>query len=225
MLQSELLIGAVGWEHENWIGSYYPADLPEDWRFGYYSNQLRSVLLPEEFWQQQNLSEQIELVRDDLYADFRMVLQWSVDEAITDIEAARLFLDKCQPFDANVDAFLVDVSGSDQAAVTRAIETLQNYRPVCISTNDADLEKACLEIEGVSRIWRADLEDSPMQCGQFLVALTTKTDLKEIRFLIEKINAWPQGLSSVRGAALYFENTRAGDTAFQARTIAELMGV
>ena len=49
--------------------------------------------------------------------------------------------------------------------------------------------------------------------------------LQVVPQIIEKINAWPDGLSPVKGAALFFTNDKAPDTAFQARTIAELMGV
>ncbi len=33
-----LLIGACGWLHEGWSGSFYPDDLPADWQMAYYAN-------------------------------------------------------------------------------------------------------------------------------------------------------------------------------------------
>ncbi len=36
-------IGSVGWEHDQWINSYYPEDLPSDWLFSYFSKQFRTV--------------------------------------------------------------------------------------------------------------------------------------------------------------------------------------
>jgi hypothetical protein len=38
--------GCHGWEHERWIGAYYPDDLPPDWRLAYYANEATCVLLP-----------------------------------------------------------------------------------------------------------------------------------------------------------------------------------
>lgn len=38
-------IGSVGWEHERWVSTYYPEDLPSDWLFSYYSKQFRTVWL------------------------------------------------------------------------------------------------------------------------------------------------------------------------------------
>ena len=46
----ELLIGARGWEHAAWQGSFYPDDLPEDWRLSYYANEFQTVLVPESDW-------------------------------------------------------------------------------------------------------------------------------------------------------------------------------
>lgn len=44
----ELIIGARGWNFDHWHNSFYPDGLPEDWRFSYYSNEFRSVLIPWE---------------------------------------------------------------------------------------------------------------------------------------------------------------------------------
>ena len=43
-------IAAYGWEGESWQG-FYPADLPEDWRLDFYSNEFRSVVVPLDMWQ------------------------------------------------------------------------------------------------------------------------------------------------------------------------------
>lgn len=44
---SGLLIGTRGWQYPQWIGQFYPDDLPEEWQLGYYSNELNTVLLSE----------------------------------------------------------------------------------------------------------------------------------------------------------------------------------
>ncbi len=36
---------AVGWDHPAWQGSFYPDDLPADWRLTYYANEVPGVLL------------------------------------------------------------------------------------------------------------------------------------------------------------------------------------
>ncbi|NOY67615.1 MAG: hypothetical protein GXP13_09455 [Gammaproteobacteria bacterium] len=43
-------VGAFGCQHENWIDTYYPEDLPEDWRLDYYSHHFNIILMPENEW-------------------------------------------------------------------------------------------------------------------------------------------------------------------------------
>lgn len=65
----DILIGATGWNHSGWIGSYYPQDLPQDWRLSYYSNELNTVLVPEKDWRDK---QKIDLKRwvDDTHDEF-----------------------------------------------------------------------------------------------------------------------------------------------------------
>jgi len=43
-------VGACDWDHPQWQGSFYPGDLPEDWRLSYYANEFSTVLVPEARW-------------------------------------------------------------------------------------------------------------------------------------------------------------------------------
>jgi len=225
MLQTELLIGTAGWEHEQWIGGFYPQDLPGDWRFGYYTNRLRSVLVPANIWQSPELDDYTNTMLEDLYPEFRMVLQWEMPAGEDAPTHASKFLERSQPVEENVDAYLVEVTGPASSAALKAIELLQAHRPVCLWSRDAQIDIKLSGLDGVSLCWLADAQVQPVTQGQFLVTLTSSTELRGIREIIEKINTWPEGLSSVQGAALFFTNDNAADTAFQARTIAELMGV
>lgn len=44
------LLGLTGWDSEPWCDAYYPADLPDDWRFSYLANEVDCVLLRPEQW-------------------------------------------------------------------------------------------------------------------------------------------------------------------------------
>lgn len=44
--EHRLLIGSRDWEHVSWEDSFYPDDLPADWRLTYYANEFRVVLVP-----------------------------------------------------------------------------------------------------------------------------------------------------------------------------------
>jgi hypothetical protein len=39
-------LGSWGWEHEEWVGPFYPEDLPVDWRLDYYANEFPIVVIP-----------------------------------------------------------------------------------------------------------------------------------------------------------------------------------
>ncbi len=54
--------GAYGWSHAHWSDdsraqSYYPQDLPQEWRLGYYSNDFDRVLVPAASWQEETLPD------------------------------------------------------------------------------------------------------------------------------------------------------------------------
>ena len=45
-----VLVGAEGWQHPQWVGEFYPEDLPAEWQLGFYSNEFRVALIPAEAW-------------------------------------------------------------------------------------------------------------------------------------------------------------------------------
>lgn len=59
-----MLIAAYGWDHTGWCGSYYPEDLPPEWRLAYYANEFSAVVVPAAQWQR---------------ADAATAAQWAVD--------------------------------------------------------------------------------------------------------------------------------------------------
>ena len=50
MTVKSLEVGAFGWQHAGWIDTYYPEDLPEDWRLDFYSHHFNVILMPETEW-------------------------------------------------------------------------------------------------------------------------------------------------------------------------------
>ena len=57
-------VGACDWDHAHWQESFYPDDLPEDWRLTYYANEFSCVLVPEDKWQDADLEEWEDSVPD-----------------------------------------------------------------------------------------------------------------------------------------------------------------
>ncbi len=64
---------AVGWDHPAWQGSFYPDDLPEDWRLTYYANEVPGVLVPQALWCKAD-EAQVESWIDDVGEEFRFYL-------------------------------------------------------------------------------------------------------------------------------------------------------
>lgn len=59
-----MLIASLGWNHAGWCGSFYPDDLPPEWRLAYYANEFRAVVVPAADWQR---------------ADAATAAQWAAD--------------------------------------------------------------------------------------------------------------------------------------------------
>lgn len=68
-----IALGAWGWEHAAWDGSFYSEDLPREWWLTFYSNEFDAVGLDPEAW----LASDIDTLRgwvDDTREGFRFVL-------------------------------------------------------------------------------------------------------------------------------------------------------
>lgn len=66
-------VGAVGWEHDHWRGSFYPDDLPPDWRLAYYNQWFDTVLVPRGRWEQAT-PEELRRWSEETLDRFRFVL-------------------------------------------------------------------------------------------------------------------------------------------------------
>lgn len=67
-------IAAAGWWGLADADAYYPDDLPEDWRLGYFANDHPAVYVPAPAWQGQPV-ESLRAWRDDVNQGFRFFLE------------------------------------------------------------------------------------------------------------------------------------------------------
>jgi hypothetical protein len=67
-------IAAAGWWALTDADAYYPDDLPEDWRLGYFANDHPAVYVPAGAWQSQSI-ESLRAWRDDVHQGFRFFLE------------------------------------------------------------------------------------------------------------------------------------------------------
>ena len=50
MPRGKIEIVPRGWDHADWVGPYYPPDLPRAWRLSYFANEFPGVLVPADVW-------------------------------------------------------------------------------------------------------------------------------------------------------------------------------
>jgi hypothetical protein len=81
--ERHLRFGTLGWRQPDWSQHYYPADLPEDWRLGYYANELSAVLLEPAAWCDQD-EQVLDDWRDETHPGFRFYL---LADAAVDVQA------------------------------------------------------------------------------------------------------------------------------------------
>lgn len=67
-------LGAIGWEHGAWTGSFYPEEMPQEWRLSFYNTQFECVLLPYHDWSARALDE-LNSWREDTLERFRFLLE------------------------------------------------------------------------------------------------------------------------------------------------------
>jgi len=73
LVSSRPLIGARGYGHRSWEGTFYPHDLPREWRFIFYSHRCDAVLVP---LSRQGLDPgRVALWEEEAPPDFQVVLE------------------------------------------------------------------------------------------------------------------------------------------------------
>ena len=92
MTEHVVLIGACGWQHNEWTGEFYPDDLPEEWQLGYYGNEYQVVLVPADYWSADLDTYEQWLEEGD--ESLRMICEWpgkatqeQIDRAVQGINA------------------------------------------------------------------------------------------------------------------------------------------
>ena len=46
----DLIVGARGYLHSHWQDVFYPDDIPEEWRLGFFANEFNALLVPWSQW-------------------------------------------------------------------------------------------------------------------------------------------------------------------------------
>ena len=85
---------ARDWNHAVWAESFYPPDLPEDWRLTYYANEFPGVLVPAERWQATDEAELLDWV-DDVHEGVRFFGELPQPQVTEEDEKRAALLGSC----------------------------------------------------------------------------------------------------------------------------------
>jgi len=229
-MAESILIGTRGWDYPGdsrdgggraasgtaaeWSGGFYPDALPPDWRFSFYCNQLRAVLVPAEAWSAVPAAE-VCAWAEDAFPEFRFVVELSA--------ALPSSLHILEPIQSQVAGLLLRAPATpDKGWLAARLAELTAPFPVCVDLPPAARTPellACLTQYDAGLCWRADTEAEPRPGGKLMVALSSAKAPKDLRRVLEALHA-SQGESSIAG--LFFDRP---DAAQQARLLAELMVV
>ncbi len=166
-MAESILIGTRGWDRPDWTGTFYPDVLPADWRFSFYCNQLRAVLVPAEAWLAAPLAD-VCAWAEDAFPEFRFVVELSA--------ASPSSLDTLAPISSQIAGLLLCAPATpDKGWLTERLAELTALFPVCVDLPPAartpDL-LACLTQYDAGLCWHADTEAEPRPGGKLMVALS-----------------------------------------------------
>ncbi len=227
-MSEPILIGTRGWQQAEWAGDFYPPELPEDWRFCFYSNRLRAALVPGESWHDLNAQAVAQWVEDSDPA-FRFVLElppdWSQLAPGSLAAAFDRFRVLSTPIHSRTAGLVVRATGApDPAWLAALLDAIGEFRPTAVdlpgAQRTAALQSVCTQ-RAAGWCWRCAEEEAPGS-GGLVVALASAVPPRALRRILEQLNG-ARGRDGA--AALFFEGAQAAKAAEEARILAELMAV
>lgn len=221
MRKQELLIGCRGWDHDGWVPAFYPPELPADWRFCFYSNQHRSVLVPEHQLAGADAGRAAGW-RDDCDDEFRFVFELTAALLAPSARRARaVWQRQLAPVRHLTAGFLV-TGAAGHSLYPPAVEAFPGAR--LWWGGPGEVPAVGTETEPMwGRVWRPQREVDPESCDVPLLALAETLQPRRLRGVLETL---AEVASRTGTAALFFDDERNGHASSRdARILAELMGI
>ena len=178
MSEHRLLIGACDWRYPEWVGSFYPDDLPEEWKLGFYSNEFRVVMLPADLELDAEIGE--ELIEDSGENLLFLVEINSPESALERIEVCHRMDDRCGGIVLQAEAFTLE----QIASVLKKCRPL----PVSVCVEQGVKKEAISEFLGetVSLSW--DGQGQPPRAGELNLVRVSDANItpRDMRQIIEQ---------------------------------------
>jgi hypothetical protein len=210
-----LNVGARGWDHDGWRSGFYPEDLPDDWRFAYYCNEFRNVLVPADYWRRYE-REAAEVWIDESGEDFAFFLEVPSEPA--DVAT---FLTWAEPLEGQVGGLLLPAG---VAGLEDLVTAIPSRFPVMLDGRGDPPNPTAWALMDTGRAewcWRPGVGGPGARVG-LMSPPAPSGDLRALRAQIEDFLT--QAVTA-REAFLFFEGAPHSITAMrQVLTIAHLLG-
>lgn len=130
-------IGAYGWCHEQWLGGFYPEELPGHWQFNYYSNRFRTAVIPAS--ESLDMSaRQIDQLLEDIDEQFEFAVAIPESLLIAGESLAEAWGQKWMCLEKKLIGFILEVEADKNAVskIDRAIKLCSPTADVHIFYDD-----------------------------------------------------------------------------------------
>lgn len=207
-VEYSVMIGSCGWEHPAWETSFYPDDLPEEWRMVFYSNEFPVLQLP--------LSRLLDVSAGELD-------EWLEDGQ----EGFRLVVELDAELDSRAEARLLELQQRLMALIIthEKVRIPDSLSPVpCLWAPDED--NSCeLDLQaGHGQVWNG--EGSPCWGEQLAVVCVQSRDYQDMKKLKQLLLSCAPALEEGRTLVLLFAGDPPDVELMQkARTLTELLGL
>lgn len=185
----EIRVGARGWQHAAWENSFYPDDLPVNWRFSFYSNEFQTVLVPYAYLTRYSTEQWQEWV-DDSGKDFAFYVEVVQDAAWEQLGGMLSLLGEQLK-----GVVLVIEKQPDLDALASLIQQIKSIAPISIrregsAVSDRDMKtlQSCYE---VNECWDGGSQPPVWGHGGAAIILRSCSDVQQnspdiLRQLVEK---------------------------------------
>ena len=217
-----VVFGAAGWDYDAWQGSYYPEDLPPEWRLTYYANEHRAVLVPARDWAGAP-SERWEQWVEDVHAGFRFFLE--LPRPAEGLAPALHSLEACAGILADRLGGVLAPDPVDEAAAGRLADSAALWPVLLRFSAPAELAEPLSRLaeRGMLGRWGVPLEAAQAQgLEAALLSAEAADDLRLTRAIVEALS----GGAGHRSRAVFLIGSPPDPARLERlRTLAGLMGL
>lgn len=160
---TEVLIGAASWEEDEWLVSFYPEDLPEEWRMAYYANEFSTTVIDCHAYCDATGMDVLGEMLEDCHEGFRPVL--AINPGKVTLDQAGLFFQWLDELDSEIGVrrlagvlLSLDVQADSESVLPDWRQRIPRVLPVAL---DGDFQfdtanQRWLSEQQISPVWRTD---------------------------------------------------------------------